>query len=100
MTQVVPSSQDMLIAFAAELKRFAVWQPVDKSELERWYEEADELHRRFRLVTEGDERYWHFMSDADIRVRDAAYAARQKQTFLEFIADIERRAVSDLEQKR
>jgi hypothetical protein len=38
------------------------------------------------------EEVWHFLSDADIRVRDSAYARRQRETIDRWLQDSENEA--------
>ena len=89
-------SGDALFEIVAELRRFAAWSPTTDEELTRWAEQAQGMHELLRKMGSGievDERYWHYMIDADIRARDAHYREIQQKGFLALIDEWERRAV-------
>ncbi len=87
-------TNDGLLKAVAQLRRFAAWTPTTEEELARWYDEAQGLHELMRvsLGNEVDEHYWHCMSDADIRARDARYGEIQQEGFLALIDELEQRA--------
>ena len=89
-------TNDVLLEAIAELRRFAAWTPTTEEELARWYHEAQNMHELMRttqnLGIELDEHYWHCMSDADIRARDARYREIQQEGFLASIDELEQRA--------
>ncbi len=63
--------------------------PLDsKSEIDAWYAESQKLQRelpeRFPDL-EYPHEVWHFLSDADIRARDAGYRQYQEQIIRDYI---------------
>lgn len=62
-----------------------------KKDLEEWYEQASEIHKRIAVTKESDigkipEFIWHYLSDADIRMKDSRYLEIQDKGIKEIIA--------------
>ena len=85
---------DALRQAGRTLRELAESTPVDRDELAAWYERA----RQFEAVLRSDSGalsdaiphfVWHYLADADIRVRDLAYRADQQATILEIIVALE-----------
>ncbi len=74
------------------LRELAESTPATKRELPDWYDRAQEL-RSFIEATPGlplPHFVYHYLADADIRVRDEVYRAEQQSTILEVISAFER----------
>lgn len=86
-----PQVNEHLRAFIVELRRFAVWEPSTKEDLQRWYDEANELNTGVfaSLANQMKHFYWHYMSDADIRARDPRHKEMQQKEFCVLIDELE-----------
>ena len=76
------------------LRELAESTPEDARDVPAWYERT----REFEAVLRSDggalsdaipHFVWHYLADADIRVRDLAYRADQQATILEIIVALE-----------
>lgn len=68
-------------------------EPADKRSLDPWVDEAIALMRRLRSVQASfdlEEIVWHYLIDADIRVKDADYRQAQREVFESWLRDAER----------
>jgi hypothetical protein len=63
---------------AEELTRLANFVPATKEELNQWYAQAQRLIDS-RLLTDAPHFVWHYLSDADIRMKDEVYAEMQNR---------------------
>jgi hypothetical protein len=77
---------------ATELRRLLLSSPTSKDALAAWYEDS----RRFSDRLDADfpgvdlpEEVWHFLHDADLRVKDPQHKQMQDQMIKEIIADLE-----------
>ncbi|WP_426735864.1 hypothetical protein [Myxococcus faecalis] len=67
--------------------------PTDKESLKEWQKEAMALLLRLDTIPESndmEEIAWHFLDDADIRVKDEGYARVQREGFESWLKDAER----------
>ncbi|AKF87040.1 hypothetical protein MFUL124B02_36665 [Myxococcus fulvus 124B02] len=67
-------------------------EPTDKKSLRPWVDEAIALMRRLRTVQASfdlEEIVWHYLIDADIRVKDADYSQAQREVFESWLRDAE-----------
>ncbi|HEX6125818.1 MAG TPA: tetraacyldisaccharide 4'-kinase [Pyrinomonadaceae bacterium] len=69
--------------FVDAFTRLVKFVPRSKADLDEWYREAQRL-KTDHLLMRGVSRYlphfvWHYLSDADIRMKDETYAAMQNQ---------------------
>ena len=77
------NDQDIQIRqLAEELTRLSEFVPTSKDELDKWYEQAKRLKDEHLLAPDGLSQYmphflWHYLSDADTRMKDEAYAKMQ-----------------------
>jgi len=76
------------------LRELAEATPTDARELRAWYERTREFEALLRsdsgALSDAIPHFvWHYLSDADIRVRDLAYRADQQATILEIIMALE-----------
>jgi hypothetical protein len=57
-------------------------EPADRTQLSSWYERAHSISEKIRsdagLCKDVPEIVWHYLSDADIRLRDERYAKAQR----------------------
>ena len=76
-----------------ELRRLADWKPRDKGDLSAWETASIALGRELaRAVPDLPHVVWHYLHDADIRLKDPLYGAVQERRFLEELEAIEREA--------
>ncbi|HTH50105.1 MAG TPA: hypothetical protein VMB21_21510 [Candidatus Limnocylindria bacterium] len=77
--------------FAAELQRLMALPLTSEAELTAWYEASAKLEtvmeQKFPEL-EFPHEIWHFLSDADIRAKDASYRDRQHRLIAGYIADL------------
>lgn len=72
---------------ADELTRLIDFVPVTKDELRQWYDQAQRLYEG-SLLMGAPHFVWHYLSDADIRMKDEVYTKMQNQridTVIEFL---------------
>jgi len=83
------NSDAALTALAAKLNELVEGAPSTKRDLVRWYEKAreveDELIRPEGLAPSLPHFIWHFLADADIRLKDSIYAELQNKRMKLFI---------------
>jgi len=69
-------------------------EPTDNSGLSQWYLEAHQL--REEIIAKPDlsnavpHAVWHYLSDADIRLKDVRYALLQRKEIDEIVAILKR----------
>lgn len=74
---------------AAELTQLVEFVPVTKAELDLWYDQAQRLHESDLLL--GVPHFlWHYLSDADIRMKDEEYAEMQNRRVIDLLAYLNR----------
>ncbi|WP_141325300.1 hypothetical protein [Myxococcus sp. AB025B] len=75
------------------MRRLFEHEPTDKKSLGPWEDEAIALMKRLRSVQDSfdlEEIVWHYLIDADIRVKDEGYARVQRKGFESWLKDAER----------
>ena len=85
---------DALRRVGRALRGLAETTPEHRSELPAWYERAREFQALLRsesgaLSDAIPHLVWHYLADADIRVRDLAYRSDQQATILDIITALE-----------
>ena len=79
--------------FLARELRHLIRSPIgSKTELAAWYIESMRIQKALQEQfshLEFPEDIWHFLSDADVRAKDAGYRKRQEQIVNDFIASLE-----------
>ena len=63
---------------AEELSHLVEFKPASKDELNEWYDQAQPLQESGLLVN-APHFVWHYLSDADIRMKDEVYADLQNR---------------------
>ena len=88
----------LLREIAAGLRQLRRSSPVAEQSLPEWNEQsrrfADRLGADFSAVDLPEE-VWHYLHDADLRIKDPDYKRTQDQTMDEIIADLERGIVPE-----
>jgi hypothetical protein len=82
-----------LRAIAGRLRSLAESSPTAPEHLPHWYEESEAFRKYVAAEHPGVELphfISHYLSDADIRARDADYRAAGQKTILQVIASFER----------
>ena len=78
---------------AMDLRELARGEPKEQAGLARWYEEARRVQERMAsapdVVTGVPDFIWHYLSDADVRLKDPRYARMQKDMLSELLAILE-----------
>lgn len=74
---------------AEELTRLVNFVPVTKDELLQWYEQARSFQES-SLLTWAPHFVWHYLADADIRMRDDVYAELQTRRIITMLAFLDR----------
>ena len=78
---------------AAALSRLLAWKPTDRGELELWSRAAADVFSALKesgsTLPDVPHVIWHFLSDADIRMKDPAYALEQEREVGRVIAGLE-----------
>ncbi len=88
-----------LVAFSKELEALVHAVPKDKEQLRVWYEKAERLQEQ--LTQKGvighllPHVVWHYLADADIRMRDEAYRSLQNEQMRRLIASLEKGVVPE-----
>jgi len=81
-----------LPTLADELEALAESEPGDRVQLSLWYERAQALCNEIRanadLCNKTPEIVWHYLSDADIRLKEALYAQAQRESLADWIATV------------
>jgi hypothetical protein len=81
-----------LHALALALEALCRTEPLDRADLPSWYERAHSLGETIRadagLCGAVPEHVWHYLSDADIRLKDKDYAKVQREGMIEIIAEL------------
>ena len=62
---------------ADELALLLEFVPTSKEELKQWYDRAQSLQDDKGLLQDAPHFLWHYLSDADIRMKDESYAEIQ-----------------------
>jgi hypothetical protein len=78
--------------FGQRLRRLAEWRVGEKRNLKAWYAAAHEVAdwaQATPSVAEVPHFFWHYISDADIRLKDLDYARLQDERVWELIAILE-----------
>lgn len=82
-----------LSALAYDFRQLAEKRVTDRRELEAWYEEAKRVPDRIRadsaVANELPHFLWHYLADADIRLKDADFAREQNTELLRLLALME-----------
>lgn len=90
---------EKLVAFSKELASLVTSSPKDKEQLRVWYEKAKSLQEQ--LTQKGGIGHllphvvWHYLADADIRMRDEAYRSLQNEQMRRHIASLEKGVVPE-----
>lgn len=74
---------------AAELTQLVEFVPVTKTELNKWYDQAQHLYDS-GLLLGAPHFLWHYLSDADIRMKDEVYAEMQNRRVIDLLAYLNR----------
>ncbi|NTX34029.1 hypothetical protein FJV41_46355 [Myxococcus llanfairpwllgwyngyllgogerychwyrndrobwllllantysiliogogogochensis] len=85
-------------AAVKEMRRLFDHDPTDKKSLKEWVDASIALCLRLRTVPESsdvEEIVWHFLFDADIRVKAPEYAQAQREAFESWLQDAERALLSE-----
>ncbi len=65
-------------------------EPTERAQLHSWYERAhlvsEHIQTNPELCSVVPELVWHYLSDADIRLKDKRYAKVQREALAEWIA--------------
>ena len=92
------SDASQLREIARELKLLLESSPSDKAPLPIWYAESQRfvsrLNHEFGEIDLPEE-VWHFLHDADLRVKKPQLRAEQSEMIAEIIADLERGVVPE-----
>lgn len=76
------------------LRRLADLPLTNSAELDAWYDEANKLRNvivaNVELSNAIPHFVWHYLSDADIRLKEPEYARRQDEVLFEFAKILER----------
>ena len=80
---------------ADDLRELAAWPVRSRAHLDGWYARAkavtDKLMKDASVTMGMSDFIWHYLADADIRLKDPRYAQDQGASLAEFIAELERR---------
>ena len=68
---------DQIKRLAEELAHLIEFVPASKTELKQWYDQAQRLQDKKDLLQDAPHFLWHYLSDADIRMKDESYAEIQ-----------------------
>ena len=69
------------------LSELLEYEVTDRSDLAGWYALAEELYKEHKNTkSELPELVWHYLSDADVRLKEPQYGAEQIQAVKEYIA--------------
>jgi hypothetical protein len=83
------NSHAALVTLAARLNELIEEAPIARRDLARWYEKAREIQAEITrpggLAPSFLHFIWHFLADADIRLKDSAYAELQNKRIKVFI---------------
>ncbi len=82
---------------AKELRQLTQQEPKLKSELKAWHETAQEFRKKLTSINQDilPHFVWHYLDDADIRLKDPAYKADQNKRMQAIISALERGEVPD-----
>ena len=102
--QSIASSSALVVALAmsysrrklaSDLRALAAWPVRSRTDLEGWYAQAkivtDTLMKDASVTMGMSDFIWHYLADADIRLKDPLYAEEQNARLAEFIAELEGR---------
>ncbi len=84
-------------AVLRELRALFIRDPRTKPDLRAWENDSIALWRRIRssyrveVCDRMDEVAWHYLSDADLRVKDSEYAEMQRAEFEQWLLQAEKR---------
>jgi hypothetical protein len=84
---------------AEELIQLREFVPETKDELDRWHDQAQLVIDNRLKGSEGVSQFmphflWHYLSDADIRMKEEGYAEMQNQRLTLLIEDLNRGVIS------
>ena len=82
--------QDKIRRLAEALKQLVEFDPVSKEELTRWCDMAQKIIDDWEGPFAWPHFLWHYLSDADIRMKDAVYAEMQNERINELIKYLNR----------
>lgn len=85
-------------AAVKEMRRLFDRDPTDKKSLKEWVDASIALCLRLRSVPESanvEEIVWHFLFDADIRVKAPEYAQAQREVFESWLQEAEHALLSE-----
>jgi hypothetical protein len=78
---------------ASDLRGLAAWPVRSRADLDGWYAQAkvvtDKLMTGPRVLEGMSHFVWHYLVDADIRLKDPRYAEDQNARLAEVIAELE-----------
>ncbi|MEI9898478.1 MAG: hypothetical protein WDN28_32640 [Chthoniobacter sp.] len=83
------------IYLASQLERLMALPLATQSDLKNWESERGEVEQTIREKFprfEPSDDYWHFICDADIRLRDGEYRDRQHKLIAEYITILRERS--------
>lgn len=87
------SQREKMLDLANELRRLSSMQLSNKVEMELWYKAANELKTKIESDPDWKEMiphfFWHYISDADIRMKDPQYSEMQLKIWNKIITDLE-----------
>lgn len=83
------TSADQQVEFGQRLRALADRPVASKADLDGWYAAAQQLQVGLPPGLNLPEIFWHYLSDADIRLRDHQYARMQDAQVRQLIADLE-----------
>jgi hypothetical protein len=88
------TQKEKMIALAAELRRLSNLKTLNKEELNSWYAAANDLRKKIEddkeLQAVIPHFFWHYISDADIRLKDSRYEEMQSEKLLQMIHALEK----------
>ena len=81
---------DELVALGHRLRCLMNRPVTTRADLPAWYAEAQSIIESLSPEAPAPEVFWHWLSDADIRLRDPEYAKMQNEQMERLVADLER----------
>ncbi len=70
---------DQIRRLADELARLVAFVPETKDDLDQWYDQAQDILDDHELLRGAPHFLWHYLADADIRMKDEVYAEMQNR---------------------
>jgi hypothetical protein len=79
---------------AQDLRRLVEMEVVDRDTLSVWYKEARRVQEKIKTadasLSHVPHLVWHYLTDADIRLKDPEYARMQNESLSRILAAMER----------